>query len=74
MEFNGYFAVRGTTDKDFDFIDNESINLFFGNNSHLVTYSINKMGKKTLYLFLKIIKKLINFTISGDIAKKGLVF
>ena len=73
-EFNGYFAVRGTTDKDFDFIDNENINLFFGKNSHLVTYSLNKMGKKNSIFIFKDDNKVDKFYYKWRYSKEGISF
>ena len=73
-EFNGYFAVRGTTDKDFDFIDNENINLFFGENSHLVTYSLNKMGKKNSIFIFKDHNKVDKFYYKWRYSKEGISF
>ena len=50
--FNGYFAVRGTSDEYFDFIDKKNINLFLGKNSHLVTYPIdNYENKNSIFIF-----------------------
>ena len=71
-DFCGYFAVRGTTDKDFDFIDNENINLFFGENSHLVTYPLNKMGKKNSIFIFKDQKKVDKFYYKWRYSKEGI--
>ena len=73
-EFNGYFAVRGTTDKDFDFIDNDNINLFFGGNSHLVTYSLNKTGKKNSIFVFKDHNKVDKFYYKWRYSKEGISF
>ena len=73
-DFNGYFAVRGTTDKDFDFIDNKNINLFFGQNSHLVTYPLNKKKKKNSIFIFKDQKKVEKFYYKWRYSKEGIDF
>ena len=73
-DFYGYFAVRGTTDRDFDFIDNENINLFFGKNSHLVTYPLNKKGKKNCIFIFKDKSKVDKLYYKWRYSKEGINF
>ena len=73
----GFFCIHDWANinrRDFDFIDNENINLFFGENSHLVTYPLNKMGKKNSIFIFKDHNKVGKFYYKWRYSKEGISF